>query len=87
MVEEKKRAHTLTIDGKIKITGVENVLTMSEKEVEILLSDGVLTLNGDGFSPLHLNVEEGVLILAGNPANLRYSGGRGKESLWKKLLK
>lgn len=82
-----KKPHTLTIATKITVTGVENVLTMSERLVEVALADNVLCLQGTGFTPLHLSVEEGTLVLAGSVQSLKYAHQAGKESLWRKLIK
>lgn len=82
-----KKNHTLTIANKITVTGVENVISMGEKEVEIALSNNVLVLSGNGFSALHLNVEEGTLVLAGELISLKYAHSRAQESFFKRLLK
>jgi len=79
--------HTLTIATKITVTGVENVLTMTEKLVEVALADNVLCLYGVGFTPLHLSVEEGKLVLAGSVSSLKYAKSAGKEPIWKRLVK
>ncbi|NCA66660.1 MAG: hypothetical protein EOM87_01200 [Clostridia bacterium] len=82
-----KKAHTLTISNKISVTGVENVISMGEKEVEIALADNILQLVGNGFCALHLNVEEGTLILSGELISLKYAHGRSQEGFFKRLLK
>lgn len=83
----ENQAHTLTIATKITVTGVENVLTMTDKLVEVALADNVLSLSGVGFTPLHLSVEEGKLVLAGSVSSLRYAKQAGKESFFKRLMK
>lgn len=83
----EKRAHSLTIGTKITVTGVENVLTMSDKLVEVALADNVLVLQGTGFAPLHLSVEEGTLVLSGAMQSCRYTKQPGKESFWRRLVK
>lgn len=82
-----ENAHTLTIGTKITVTGVAGVLTMTDRLVELSLADNVLVLQGTGFTPLHLSVEEGKLVLAGNVSALRYAKTAGKESIWKRLVK
>ncbi len=79
--------HTLTIGTKITITGVENVLTMTDKLVEVALADNVLALYGAGFTPLHLSVEEGKMVLSGSVSSLKYARAAGKEPFWKRLVK
>lgn len=80
-------AHSLTIATKITVTGVQHVLTMSDKTVEVALEGNVLRLDGVGFTPLHLSVEEGTLVLAGNVVSARYAHRAGKESIWRRLVK
>lgn len=82
-----KKTHTLTISNKITVTGLENVISMGEKEVEIALSNNILVLSGNGFSALHLDVEEGTLILAGELIALKYAHSSAKEGFFKRLLK
>ncbi len=82
-----KKAHTLAVSNKITVTGVENVINMGEKEVEIALYNNVLHLSGNGFSALHLNIEEGTLVLAGELISLKYSHSRSQEGFFKRLLK
>lgn len=89
-MEEKRsiaKKHTLHIDDKIKITGVENIIAIEEKEVILTLSKGTLILTGFGFSPLHLSLEEGVLLLSGEVIGIKYGGGANKEGFFKRLLK
>ena len=81
------RPHTLCIGTKITITGVQNVITLTDKEVSVALADNVLILGGSGFCPLHLSVDEGNLTLSGSVAEVRYAHRIGKESIWKRLFK
>ena len=83
----KLKPHTLTIGTKITITGVQNVVTIADKEVVVALDGNALVLTGSGFMPLHLSLEEGVLVLSGSVACARYARGQGKESFWKKLVR
>lgn len=84
---EVKRKHTLSISDKITITGIENVVTISERVVEIKLPERFLTLCGYGFTPVHIDVEQGTVILTGDVISLKYSGKADKESFIKKLFK
>ena len=80
-------SHSLTIATKITITGVKNVITLTDKLVEVALEDNVLSLSGAGFTPLHLSVEEGKMVLSGTVYALRYAHRAGKESFLKRLVK
>ena len=81
------KPHTLTLGAKITVTGVANVITLTDKEVAVALADNVLILTGSGFCPLHLSVEEGVLVLSGSVSCARYARQVGKESIWKRMFK
>lgn len=83
----ENKTHTLTIATKITITGIENVITLNEKLVEVALSGNILSIQGVGFTPLHLSVDEGTLVLAGSVQSLKYAHQAGKESLWRRLIK
>lgn len=84
---ETHKKHTLTLSDKITITGIENVLTLAEKEIFVKLSGRFLSLYGVGFTPVHLDINEGVLILAGEVLSLKYSQKSEKESVLKKIFK
>lgn len=89
-MEEKKniaKKHALHIEDKIRITGIESIIAIEEKEVALMLSKGTLIINGNGFSPLHLSLEDGTLLLSGEITSVRYGGGHGKEGFMKRLLK
>ena len=81
------KPHTLTLGTKISITGIKNVVTISDKEVAVALADNMLILTGSDFCPLQLSVEEGVLVLSGSVSCARYARQIGKESIWKRMFK
>lgn len=82
-----KKSHTVSIASKISITGVENVINMGEKEVQIALSNNILFLYGNDFSVTHLSIDDGVLTLTGELVSLKYARQASKESFIKRLLK
>ncbi len=84
---EIKRKHSICISDKITISGIESVVTLQEKEVEVKLSNRFLTITGFGFTPIHLDIDQGNLILAGEVLTLKYSSKADKESFFKKLFK
>jgi len=84
---KNKKPHTVYLAAKIVVTGVEGVLTMTEKMVEVSLPDNVLVLYGQGFAPLHLDVDAGELQLSGTVTALKYAKSGDKESVWKKVFR
>ncbi len=79
--------HCLSLSDKIIVKGVVAIVTLQEKLVEIRLSGRSLTLQGNGFSPLHLDLDKGELILSGEVLSLKYSGKSEKESFIKRVFK
>lgn len=84
---EIKRKHTLSISDKITLTGIDNVITLSEKEVNIKTGNRFLTLIGVGFTPIHIDIDEGTVILTGEVLSFKYSASAEKESFLKKIFK
>ncbi len=82
-----KKAHTVQIGTKITVSGVNNVISMEDKDVQIALDGNTLILEGSGFSAEKLSIEEGILILSGTLSVLRYTHVKGKESLIKRFFK
>lgn len=79
--------HCLSLSDKIIVKGVVAIVTLQERLVEIRLSGRNLTLQGIGFSPLHLDLDKGELILSGEVLSLKYSGKGEKESFIKRVFK
>ncbi len=84
---EIKRKHTLTINERITLTGIDNVITLSEKEVNVKTGNRFLSLIGIGFTPIHIDIDQGTVILVGEVLSLKYSASVEKESFLKKLFK
>ena len=85
MEEKIKKCFSLSIAEKITINGVESIVTIAEKNVELKLFEKRLFLTGNGFTPLHLDLDKGVLILAGEVSSVKISGAQ--ESVFKKVFK
>lgn len=85
MEERIKKSFSLCIAEKITINGVESIVTISDKLVEVKLFEKRLSLTGNGFTPLHLDLDKSVLILAGEVSTAKIGGGG--ESLFKKVFK
>ena len=85
MEEKIKKSFSLSIAEKIVVNGVESIITIAEKNVELKLFDKRLFLNGNGFTPLHLDLDKGVLILSGEVSNVKIGGKQ--ESVFKKVFK
>ena len=86
MEEKIKRNFSLLIADKITVNGVESIITIAERTAEIKLSDRRLFLTGNGFTPLHLDLDKGILILSGDVSAVKISGG-AQESMLKRFIK
>lgn len=84
---EIKRKHTLTINEQITLTGIDNVITLSEKEVDVKTGNRFLSLFGIGFTPIHIDIDQGTVILIGEVLSFKYSASVEKESFLKKIFK
>lgn len=76
-MEERKimKQHKITMEGREKLTvsGVEDVDSFDENEIQIYTSEGMLTVKGSDLHMSHLNVEEGDLMVEGEIDGLNYS--------------
>ena len=85
MEEKIKRCFSLLIAEKITINGVESIVTIADKTVEVKLFDKRLFLTGNGFTPLHLDLDKGILMLSGDVTNVKIGGAQ--ENFFKKVFK
>lgn len=67
------------------LTDVIEVLSFSDKEIKILLKDGIkLSISGSGLKINLFNKQNGALCAEGEVFSLKYSGG---ENFIKRLIK
>ena len=59
-----EKVHSLIFDNKtLTVKGVEQVVSISEKEAQFTLSDSSLTVKGSGLNVTKLDKEQGVVVL------------------------
>jgi|GEM_PF-1510554 len=82
-----KHAHTVTLvsRSKVSLTGVENVLGASEEIVNLVTTEGTLSLFGKDLKIQKFSIEEGLLVLAGTIDCIKYAAI--KMPLLKRLFK
>ena len=68
------RGHSIHIDARerITITGVNDVVSFNEQEVELITDAGELRIEGDGLHITRLTLEDGVVSVEGSIAALEY---------------
>ena len=71
-----KRMHTLTLEGRQRVTlsGVNAVCCFNEREIVLETTEGEIALLGDGLHIEQLNLEEGRLDVTGEIAGVEYNG-------------
>ncbi|GEM_PF-5623425 len=82
-----KKAHAVTLKEEATITGITQVVSVTDKEVVLAVGDRRLTLTGSGFSADKLSLEEGVIVVKGEVSQLKYSAAAEGKSLIKRLFK
>ena len=83
----QKKAHSLCIKGETTVTGVTQVVEIGEKEVKLVVGEKTLLLTGARFNAEKLSIEEGVLVLSGEVATVKYADKAEAKSFLKKLFK
>ena len=59
-----EKVHSLIFDNHtLTVKGVEQVVSISEKEAQFKLSDNSLTVKGSGLNVTKLDKEQGVVVL------------------------
>ena len=66
-MEISNKKHTLVIDAnkKVTMTGLVGIVSIFEKEIEVLTIDNKIVLKGAGLSASKLDVEDGTLVVNG----------------------
>lgn len=62
-----------------KLTGVKDVISFDEKEIQAETTMGILTVTGEGLQVKQLSVEKGEMEIEGVIHKLSYSEGRGEK--------
>ncbi len=72
---------------KIEITGVKEIVSSTEKEVYVKLSDGIMHILGSGLMVVKLVPEEEFLMVSGQINGLNFISKMTKKSLFGKVFK
>ncbi len=84
------KTNVITISDRklVEITGVADVISYNEEEIEIKTTNGELDIIGSNFNVKKLDVESGIMIIEGHLEGLNYN--EVKESgtgVFKRLFK
>lgn len=74
-----KTVHRVVMEGrrKVEVTGVQDLLVFDETEVIMETNEGMLSIRGSDLHMSNLNLDQGLIGLAGEISDLMYdeSGG------------
>ena len=74
-----KTVHRAVMEGrrKVEVTGVQDLLVFDETEVIMETNEGMLSIRGSDLHMSNLNLDQGLIGLAGEISDLMYdeSGG------------
>ena len=93
MEEKTGKKHTLNLVDreKLVLTGVSDVFSFDEVEIELETSRGYLEIKGEDLHIIKMNIDDGEMIIEGIISELNYQDGQGpgkkKGSLMSKLFK
>lgn len=89
MVEQQITKQTLFLENKnyLKITGVKNVINLTETFSTITIGDEILQIKGNNIKAEKLSVECGELILIGNFIEFKFEKTQEKKSFFKRIFK
>lgn len=78
-METVKTVHRVVMEGrqKVEITGVRDLLVFDETEVIMETSEGMLSIRGGDLHMNNLNLEQGLVGLAGEITDLLYDESSG----------
>lgn len=62
-----------------KLTGVKEVISFDEKEIQVETTMGILTVTGESLQVKQLSVEKGEMEIKGMVHKLAYSESRGEK--------
>lgn len=70
----RQRAHTVQLDDRerLVITGVRDVLSFNEEEVELLCEQERMEVAGENLHIVKLNLEEGQVVIEGSVNAMEY---------------
>jgi len=88
--EGRNRAHSVIVDNRerISVTGVADVLSFNETEIELESDSGGMTIFGQNLHISKLNLEEGQLVVDGFIEGFEYAELAGsKGGLFSRLFK
>lgn len=87
--ENQLANHSLEMENQtnLKITGVLEVISATDKGVLCKLANSHLQIFGDNIRVEKLSPEDKILVITGLINGIKYSGGQKGKNLFKKLFR
>lgn len=84
-----EKNHTLVLSEKnnLKITGLENVISITENEANVVVNGEILNIKGSEMRADKLSIEQGEMIITGNINSLKYEHKKEKQGFFRRILK
>ena len=82
-----QKAINIVFDSNIEINGLTEMIESDEKQVICNLGDRSLVITGERLKIVNLDTARGVCELSGSISALKYTKGKQKLSLFKKIFK
>lgn len=89
MEDQIQTAHSISIENRLRtvITAVAEVLSATEKMVNLKLDDGAMQISGESLRINKLSVDEKLLILDGTINEIKYVNKLSSKSFLKRIFK
>lgn len=87
MNELKKQYLSLENKSILKISGIENVINLTDTQICVTISGEILEVKGYNLQAEKLSVECGELIVNGNITSLKYQEKKDKLPIFKRIFK
>lgn len=89
MENQIQTAHSISIENRLRtvVTAVVEVISATEKMVNLKLDDGAMQITGSNLHINKLNIEEKLLILDGTIIELKYLNTIQGKSFFKRIFK
>ena len=87
MNDNNKQCIVLENKSTLKITGIDNVINLTETDACVTIKGEKLEIKGLNLQAEKLSVESGELIINGNIISLKYKEDKEKKPLLKRIFK
>ena len=67
-MENTIRKHTISVEDnkKVNLSGLIGVVSIFDKEIELLSNDNRIVIKGSGLTASKLNIEDGTMVIHGD---------------------